>query len=504
MAWSGKLSATLIKMALVVVLFTATPSIRSEMIMITAGGPEHMDYAANSWQTDRSFLPGYKGVTKHTDFANNDDGLLQSCRVFHRRKPRPFQYQIPTSQSGLFEVTLYFAEIDSKRNASGKRRFDVDVQGQRINRNFDIYQAAGEALYNRTVLKTTVNATFFRNSTEVVIELLPRRFNPMICGIKLEQVFPWQLGTNVGNHFHSRHEACFVMASDGKAYLIGGRTRNIPVNIYDPDTRQWSTAAPPSTVKRLHHMQCVPDDHGKIWIVSAWTGNCCREKSVANVLVFDTKTLEWNETKTSLPEERRRGGGAAAVRIGSSIYVVGGNRGGHGAHSTAVAWFDRYDMDADEWEIHLPDAPHARDHTGGAVLVDPVTNHHLLCVAGGRNGGVRDFFNATIGPTDCFDFENQRWYIRESLGVQRAGAAYATSCDGTKMIIAGGEGFGRAWNNVDVFDGQTYSNLTALNVARHGTGLAMDCQRNKLYIASGSGAMGGSPELASFEEMDFS
>ena len=82
---------------------------------------------------------------------------------------------------------------------------------------------------------------------------------------------------------------------------------------------------------------------------------------------------------------------------------------------------------------------------------------------------------------------------------KREGVPYvAKTCDG-KLMIAGGEGNGQAYRNVDLFDGSSWTKLDNLNIARHGSGLAVDCQCNQIHIASGSGAQGGSPELRSVE-----
>jgi hypothetical protein len=44
--------------------------------------------------------------------------------------------------------------------------------------------------------------------------------------------------------------------------------------------------------------------------------------------------------------------------------------------ATSLAWLDYYDLSTDAWVTEvLPDAPHPRDHTGGAYL--PTTNQFL-------------------------------------------------------------------------------------------------------------------------------
>jgi hypothetical protein len=71
------------------------------------------------------------------------------------------------------------------------------------------------------------------------------------------------------------------------------------------------------------------------------------------------------------------------------------------------------------------------------------------------------------------------------------------------MIVAGGEGFGKAWNNVDVCNGLLWHSWDSLQVGRHGTGLSIDCSateyRDHIYIASGAASQGGGFEVRSTE-----
>lgn len=187
-----------------------------------------------------------------------------------------------------------------------------------------------------------------------------------------------------------------------------------------------------------------------------------------------------------MPEARRRGG-AASVLVGRRIYVSHGNRGGHETanFSTSLGWLDYYDIDSDVWVTNLPDAPNPRDHTGGALV------NGRICVAGGRDGGSIGFFNETILPTDCYDPATNTWTVEANIPQGRAGSSYGRTCDG-KLMVAGGEGYKKAWPNVDVFDGTSWTTIDRLNIARHGSGLAVDCRCNQIYIASGSRIQGGS------------
>lgn len=287
----------------------------------------------------------------------------------------------------------------------------------------------------------------------------------------------------------ARHEACFVAAANGLHYLIGGR-RLKPVSIYDPLTQTWTEAPGPG--RQIHHMQCVAAPDGKIWIPSSWTGGFPTERAHTVIWIFDTNTNTWS-TKPGMAAERLRGG-SASVLWGDKIYVSHGNVGGHGEHATSVSWLDVYDIPTETWTA-LEDGPHPRDHTGGGVV------DGRLCVAGGRDGGTKNFFNAVVPETDCYDFSTSEWTTEENIPTPRAGSAYGVACSG-ELMVAGGEGFKMAFDSFELFDGENWTEGAKLNTARHGTGLAVhSCECGVVTIASGSGRQGGRPELNDTESL---
>lgn len=290
----------------------------------------------------------------------------------------------------------------------------------------------------------------------------------------------------------ARHEACFVMAS-GRGYLIGGRGDR-PVEMLNPRNGKWIKIGPLPT--QMHHMQCVYYRR-KIYVPTSWYGSAPRESINEDMWVFDIDKRTWSKLP-AIPENRRRAA-AASVVYNQKIYVLGGNRGGHGSHSVSLGWVDAYNLITNKWETGLASLPagHERDHVGAAVLPGG-----KICIAGGRNGGVANFFEAVVTSTFCYDVRSNKWTdMKAPIPEGRAGAATARTCDG-KLIIAGGEGrFSAAFNRVDVFDGKKWETLSPLQRARHGTGLAVsNCKYcSHIFIASGSGARGGSPELTSTE-----
>lgn len=192
----------------------------------------------------------------------------------------------------------------------------------------------------------------------------------------------------------------------------------------------------------------------------------------------------------------RQRGGAAIVLAGNRIYVSHGNRGGHETanHSISLNWLDYYDLQLNIWVTNLTNAPHVRDHTGGAYV------NGRICIAGGRDGGQIDFISRVVLPTDCYNPITRTWSIEANIPQGRAGSSYGRSCDG-KLIVAGGEGPSSAYNNVDVFDGTTWTTIDSLNVQRHGSGLAVDCICQQIHIASGAITCGGRYEVKSIETL---
>ncbi|KAI0559010.1 ring canal kelch protein [Gracilaria domingensis] len=276
----------------------------------------------------------------------------------------------------------------------------------------------------------------------------------------------------------------------GKGYLIGGRGEK-PVDIFDPATNTWTDAPGPGI--ELHHMQCVAYG-SEIWIPTSWTGPFPREQNVDKIYIFNTLSNSWY-TRPGLPEYRRRGG-AAAVLHDLKIYVLAGNRGGHGAHATTLGWVDYYDLRTNSWVLNLPSLPDPRDHVGGALV-----NWKKICVAGGRDGGVAGF-TTTKGSTYCFNLNGKGsgWWqnMNAPIPAQRAGASYGMNCYG-HLVIAGGERYD-AFSRVDIFDGYLWRTTAYMKQKRHGSGLAVsNCMCGKIFIASGSGAQGGGPELKTTE-----
>lgn len=172
-----------------------------------------------------------------------------------------------------------------------------------------------------------------------------------------------------------------------------------------------------------------------------------------------------------------------------------GNQGGHGEHATTLGWLDRYDLATKRWTA-LATAPDARDHVHGAVV------DGRLCVAGGRDGGVKDFWGTPVLPVNCYNFATNTWTRGKPIPVGRGGAATGATCQGL-LMVAGGEGRpDGAFSRVDLYDAANDRWLPHVDLKRkrHGSGLGItDCSCGNIYLPSGSGNLGGGPELTSTE-----
>lgn len=299
------------------------------------------------------------------------------------------------------------------------------------------------------------------------------------------------------------------MAHKGEFFLIGGRSPKAPGKAtlrYNPRQRSWSwRAAPPYTAGGIHHMQCVSlGDH--IYILSAFTGFYPREQTVPRVLVYTPATNRWSTGSSVIPAAHRRGA-AAAVAVGGSIYVAGGNVGGHGIGSTSKRTLSRFTPPAGggpngRWEA-LPSAPRSRDHVSAVVVGGEIV------LAGGRDGGAADTFAATRQQIDVYNLATRRWRtLRSRLATGRG--APVVGAIGGRVVVAGGEGDGKVSPSTEVLDVAADKMLTVDapmlkgvqgTQGRHATTGAV-CN-GVLYAAAGSGRQGGGPELSSMEVFSF-
>jgi N-acetylneuraminic acid mutarotase len=280
-----------------------------------------------------------------------------------------------------------------------------------------------------------------------------------------------------------RHDNGFVAAA-GQLYLIGGRG-DLPVEVYNPSTKKWSSVAPIPNNKELHNFQAVTVKD-KIYIINAFTGGFPTEKPVPDIYVYDPSTNKWIIKTDGIPVARRRGG-AVTVVYNDKIYFSGGITDGH--NGGTVNWTDVYDPSNDSWSI-LANAPHLRDHAHAAVI-----NGKIYVTGGRRTNALNNAIFSDLEPTtDVFDIATNSWVtLPTSANIPKPAANGACVAYDNKMFVIGGESTQQyAHKETYAFDptNNTWTMRSNLIDARHGTQAAVF--NSKIFIVSGSSQQGAS------------
>lgn len=128
-------------------------------LLLNAGGPSYTDSLGQLWFADNSFVGGNTASTTSTIAGTSDPALYQTERY------GSFSYQLSVP-NGNYNVVLKFAEI--YYTTTGKRLFNVSINGTQVLKNFDIVAAAGGAF---KAIDKTFPVTVTNN--QVTIQFIP-------------------------------------------------------------------------------------------------------------------------------------------------------------------------------------------------------------------------------------------------------------------------------------------------------------------------------------------
>lgn len=285
---------------------------------------------------------------------------------------------------------------------------------------------------------------------------------------------------------------CAFDRCGSKLCLLGGRNELPgevvkPASVFDTAAGTWEDGAEPPL--GIHHFQIAQDPEDAagdcVWAGGAFQGNFPAEDIVENVYKFCADSGKWSKG----PKIDRPRGSGGAVTYDGKYYLVGGNVGGHGAQADVKPWFDVYDPKSKKW-AKLANIPNPRDHFSAAVLKDK------LYVAGGRDTGVKDFFNAVEAKVDVYDFKSEKWSTLDKEYPAPRGGTLAAK-HGDMIVYGGGEGFGDATDEVFFFDGKTFTEGPPMLTPHHGTGFA-SCG-GALWVAGGVAGQADAAEISSTE-----
>jgi hypothetical protein len=110
-------------------------------LRVNAGGGAYTDKNGDVWSADSGYNTGNKSSTSVAISGTEDDVLFQTQRWDDASgEELKYSFDVP---DGAYVVNLYFAENYTGALRQGARVFDVLLEGNNVERNFDIYGVAG-------------------------------------------------------------------------------------------------------------------------------------------------------------------------------------------------------------------------------------------------------------------------------------------------------------------------------------------------------------------------
>ena len=289
-----------------------------------AGGPT-LDLDGKIFKEDGYFSGSSKtGTTTLTEIQNTDiDALYKTERSSDSDKGY-FSYDFPVT-SGRYQIKLHFAEIwfgapQGGPEGSGKRVFDVSIEGENKINGLDITEEVGAG----TALVKTYEVRVIDG--ELNIDFAASVDRPQLCAIELygngelgeegEDPCQW---TELAPSSLKKLESQSAKV-DGKLYTFAGFLDGFIITgateIYDVKNNVWFNGAP-MPVPVTHMGKAVVNED--VWMIGGFTGD---DPGIATnkVQIYSTTTDTWR-AGPELPAPR--GAGAATYNNGK-IHFFGG------------------------------------------------------------------------------------------------------------------------------------------------------------------------------------
>jgi hypothetical protein len=138
--WRGLGSAG----ATVIVLLVTVPSHAavSDTIRVNCGGGAYVDKAGRHWAADSGSVGGNAYSATSTVISGTNDQPLFNTERWGDTQEEPFYYLFDV-KPGKYKVSLYEGTLYSNWCHVGDRVFHVDINGNRVLSNYDIYAEVG-------------------------------------------------------------------------------------------------------------------------------------------------------------------------------------------------------------------------------------------------------------------------------------------------------------------------------------------------------------------------
>jgi uncharacterized protein (TIGR03437 family) len=245
---------------------------------------------------------------------------------------------------------------------------------------------------------------------------------------------------------------------DGKVYVIagfnssGGNTNT--VDVYDPQTNTWSSAAP-LPIATNHNAAAVAA--GRLY---AFGGTSNR------TFVYNPQTNSWSDVA---PLRFQHANTPAVGVINDKIYVAGGN--GPNMNQTEL---EVYDPGMNTW-TQLASMAVPRNHTAGGAI------YGKFYVVGGRPG------TTAASALEAYDPQTNTWTRLRDMPTGRSGIGAAVV--NGELYVFGGEQ-PRQFSEVEVYNplSNTWTQLAPMQTPKHG--IFASVIGNKIYLPAGATQQG--------------
>ncbi|GEM_PF-4108170 len=158
-------------------IVSSSSSYLSSVYISSGSEVAYTDIGGNLWQADKNVLGG-SAVNRGSSISVSGtvhDTLYQTERWGN------FEYKVPVD-NGVYTIVLHFAETGPAISGIGQRIFDVNAEGNLINR-IDIFKESGGT--NQALLKTLSDITV--QDGVLNIDFIAGVQNPMLNGIEIHK-----------------------------------------------------------------------------------------------------------------------------------------------------------------------------------------------------------------------------------------------------------------------------------------------------------------------------
>ncbi|XP_070532422.1 influenza virus NS1A-binding protein homolog [Ptychodera flava] len=234
---------------------------------------------------------------------------------------------------------------------------------------------------------------------------------------------------------------------DGKLVAAGGYNRGKcmdTVEIYDPDTNEWSSLPDMPTPRGRFEFNVI---HGKLYAFGGSDGT----SELKTGHCFDPDTGKWSAV-AGIQTERHSSGAAV---LDDKLYLAGGSSGSIGLTTCEV-----YNPETDSWQS-IANLNHGRSQVG-------------LCALGGKLyavGGAESW--NVLNSVEKYDPQIDAWTMVAPMNHARRGAGVCKCKD--KLYIVGGSDGTSSLASVECFDPQTntWNQVASMSTPRANMGVAV-------------------------------